>query len=196
MTRNTERLVLLWAATGVALAGCSYSQPSLHKAPVRDAKPAPVYQAPGPAAVPDGRAAVPAPAPAPPPAAAPPPAPAEPPPAPPAQAAAESLPNTIYFQPDVYRVAPEYRGMLEEHAKRLKADPSLRLRVEAHADPEGGADYNRALTEKRAETVVKALRGLGVDARQLEVRALGAERSDRATSSDWSRARRVELIYQ
>lgn len=192
MTRNLERLVLLWAATGVALAGCSYSQPSLHKAPVREAKPAPVYQAPGPAAVPDGRAAAPAPAPAP----APPPAPAEPPPPAPAAPLAENLPNVIYFEPDVYRVAPQYRPMLEEHAKRLKADPALRLRVEAHADPEGGADYNRALTEKRAETVIKALRGLGVDARQLQARALGAGRLDRNATADWSRYRRVELVYE
>jgi peptidoglycan-associated lipoprotein len=192
MKKTAERMVLLWAATGLALGACSYSQPSLHKAPVREAKPAPVNQGPSPAAVPDGRNAAPAPAVAP----APPP-PAEPPPPAPAPAAAtEELPSVIYFDPDVYRVAPQYRPLLEEHARRLKADPSKRLRVEAHADPEGGADYNRALSEKRAETVIKALRGLGVDARQLEARAHGAGRADRSASSDWARYRRVELVYE
>jgi peptidoglycan-associated lipoprotein len=223
MKKTAERMVLLWAATGLALGACSYSQPSLHKAPVREAKPAPVNQGPSPAAVPDGRNAAPAPAPAPapppPPAEPPPPAPVPdgrnpppapapapaPPPPPPAEppapaptpgAATEEPPSVIYFDPDVYRVAPQYRPLLEEHARRLKADPSKRLRVEAHADPEGGADYNRALSEKRAETVIKALRGLGVDARQLEARAHGAGRADRSASSDWARYRRVELVYE
>jgi peptidoglycan-associated lipoprotein len=188
-------MVLLWAATGIALGACSYSQPSKHKAPVREAKPAPVYQGPDVVATREPRAAPPPPvaveAPPPPAAPAPPPATA---PAP--AAAAPEPPGVIYFEPDVYRIAPQYRPLLEEHARRLKADPALRLRVEAHADPEGGADYNRALTEKRAETVVKALRALGVDPRQVETRAYGAGGAERADPSDWARYRRVELVMQ
>jgi peptidoglycan-associated lipoprotein len=185
-------MVLLWAATGLALGACSYSQPSMHKAPVREAKPAPVYQGPEVVVTREPRAAPPPPVavePAPPPAPAPVAAPAAAPPPP-------QPPGVIYFEPDVYRIAPQYRPMLEEHARRLKADPALRLRVEAHADPEGGADYNRALTEKRAETVVKALRALGVDPRQLEARAHGAGRAEPSDPSDWARSRRVELVVQ
>jgi outer membrane protein OmpA-like peptidoglycan-associated protein len=196
MTRNAERVVLLSMVAGGMLGACSYSQPTLHKAPVREVQPSPAPRPAGPVAVPDGRsaAAPPAPAPAPPPPPPPPPA-AEEPPALPA-APAEQPGGVIYFDSDVFRVSPQYRPMLEDHARRLKADPSRRLRIEAYADPEGGADYNRALSEKRAETVMKMLRSMGVSARQLDVRAHGAGRVDASDPAAWSRSRRVELVYQ
>jgi peptidoglycan-associated lipoprotein len=194
MKNNAEETSLVAVLAAAVLAACSYSQPTLHKAPVREAQPSPAPRKPEPVAVPDGRAAPPPP----PVAAAPAPAPVlvpAPEPSPPA-APAEEPGNVIYFDPDVFRVAPEYRPMLEAHAKRLKADPSKRLRIEAHADPEGGSDYNRALTEKRAETVMKMLRSMGVDARQLEVKAFGAGKGGPRDASAWARHRRVELVYQ
>ena len=198
MTKNAERVVLLSMMAAGVLAACSYSQPTLHKAPVREVQPSPAPRPVSPVAVPDGRAAAAPPAPAPaapsPPPPPPPPA-AESPPAPPA-APAEAPGSVIYFESDVFRVAPKYRPMLEEHARRLKADPSRRLRIEAYADPEGGTEYNRALTEKRAETVMKMLRSMGVPARQLDVRAHGAGRADASDPAAWSRYRRVELVYQ
>jgi outer membrane protein OmpA-like peptidoglycan-associated protein len=195
MRNNAERAVLLSMMASGLLAACSYSQPTLHKAPVREVQPSPAPRPPTPMAVPDGRSAAPPPAPAP--AAAPPPPPPPPAaePAPPAAPVDEPA-GVIYFDSDVFRVAPQYRPMLEEYARRLKADPSRRLRIEAHADPEGGSDYNRALSEKRAETVMKTLRSMGVSARQLEVRAHGAGRANGSDRANWSRNRRVELVYQ
>ena len=195
MTKNAERVVLLSMMAAGVLAACSYSQPTLHKAPVREVQPSPAPRPASPVAVPDGRAAAAPPAPAPAPAPPPPPPPAVEEPAAPA-APPEAPAGVIYFESDVFRVAPQYRPMLEEHARRLKADPARRLRIEAFADPEGGADYNRALTEKRAETVMKMLRSMGVPARQLDVRAHGAGRADASDPAAWSRYRRVELVYQ
>jgi peptidoglycan-associated lipoprotein len=185
-------------AAGI-LGGCSYSRPKLYKAPVLSARKAPTPREAPPVAVtvPPAQAAVPAPK-------ATPPAPPAPPfaaapttaaaPAPAPVAAASELPAVIYYESDVYEIAPQYRAMLQAHAARLKADPSLRLRVEAHADPEGGTDYNRALTEMRARTVVKVLRDFGVDPGQVEIRAFGASEDDDRAS--WGQHRRVELVYR
>lgn len=127
-------------------------------------------------------------------------APAEPQPntAPAPPAFIEDLPNVIYFDTDAFTIKPEYRALLELHARNLKADPNRRLLVRGHADVRGAADYNLALAEKRADTVVKLLGSLGVERARLEPLAYGEQRSAGrdADSVDLARSRRVELIYR
>jgi peptidoglycan-associated lipoprotein len=85
--------------------------------------------------------------------------------------------------------------MLEGHARALKADPARRLVVEGHADDRGGAEYNLALGQKRAEAVVKALRALGADEGQLEAVSFGDTRpvDPARTFEAWAKNRRAEL---
>lgn len=63
---------------------------------------------------------------------------------------------------------PAAATVLEGHALALKADPTRALVVEGHADERGGAEYNLALGQKRAEAVVKTLLMLGAKESQLE----------------------------
>jgi peptidoglycan-associated lipoprotein len=109
----------------------------------------------------------------------------------------QRLPSVIYFEFDGYKLTPEHRELLKRYAKQLKADPMLRLRVQAHADPTGPQDYNDALAEKRADTVVRNLIAQGVPARQLEPVAFGAKRPVNGGASDsLAKSRRVELVYR
>jgi outer membrane protein OmpA-like peptidoglycan-associated protein len=104
------------------------------------------------------------------------------------EAAPLALPRVLTFDTDVYKLTAEHRRLLARHAENLRADRRLRLVVEANADDAKGApDYDQALADKRAETVIKVLVSLGVEPYQLEARAVGKPRA---------KARRVELIYR
>jgi len=106
--------------------------------------------------------------------------------------------NVIYFEHDAYKVDDGYRGLLEAHAQRMRSHPSLRLRLEATTDRQGPLDYNRALSRKRAETVMKELIALGVPAERIEIAGLGEARHAAHGASNGAGAtdRRVELIYR
>lgn len=106
--------------------------------------------------------------------------------------------RVLFFEPDAYKLAPRYRPTLEAHARKLKASPSLRLVIESYTDSRGAADYNLALSKKRAETVAKQLVAMGVARHRIELvhhgerGAVEGARNDVATAAD----RRVELRYR
>lgn len=108
------------------------------------------------------------------------------------------LPTAIYYENDAYLVAPEFRPLLAQHARNLKADPKLRMQVVAYTDAKGPVDYNRALAQMRASTVIKALAEMGVDRSQLEPQARGIDRANAraADPAAEARSRRVELVYR
>lgn len=113
-------------------------------------------------------------------------------------AAAEGVPNIVYFDYDSYVIKNEFRPIIEQHAKLLNADRQKRLVIEGHTDERGGREYNLALGQKRAEAVRKALSAVGVPEGQVEAVSFGEEKP-RATGSDeasWAENRRADLVYQ
>jgi peptidoglycan-associated lipoprotein len=101
----------------------------------------------------------------------------------------------VYFDFDSYVVKDEYRPVVESQAKRLAADKKKQVVVEGHTDERGGSEYNLALGQRRAESVVRALALLGVQETQLEAVSYGKERPA-VTGSDeaaWAKNRRAEL---
>jgi peptidoglycan-associated lipoprotein len=85
-------------------------------------------------------------------------------PTPPTQERVVAAPakNSVYFDFDAYTVKPEFKVILEEHAKYLRANPSLKARVEGNADERGSKEYNHVLGKRRAEAVSQVLRQNGV----------------------------------
>ncbi len=65
----------------------------------------------------------------------------------------------ITFQTGSAELSPETRAALDEVGKALKSDrlAGFSFRIEGHADPRGGADYNLRLSEDRAQSVVAYL---------------------------------------
>lgn len=163
---------------------------------------APVVPAAAPApAAPAAQPAVPAPAPATP--ATPAPAPAATPVQPMALPAhldpksEISLQRSIFFDFDQQTIKPEFVSVVERHGRYLQANPALAVRLEGHADERGSAEYNLALGQRRAESVRKALRVVGVKDSQMEALSWGEERP-RATGHDeaaWAQNRRVDIQY-
>lgn len=105
----------------------------------------------------------------------------------------------IYFDFDHDAVKPDSKPTLDEIAKLLRNDPSLRLAVVGHTDAKGTADYNADLSRRRAANVVAALtRDYDVDPARLQSRGAGASEPVASNDTDEGRAknRRVELVRQ
>ncbi len=155
-----------------------------------------------PAAAPKPVAAAPAPAPAPAPAAAPKPA---------AQSTITSvaLPDyldpknplsrdrSVYFDFDDFSIKTQYQDLITRHGSYLASHPGVAIKVEGNCDERGSAEYNLALGQKRAQSVVNALKVLGVKDNQMEAISWGEEHP-RATGHDetaWAENRRADLDY-
>lgn len=63
----------------------------------------------------------------------------------------------IYFDTDKAELKAESDGALNEIAKLLAAQPKLQVLIVGHTDNVGALDYNRTLSERRAQSVVDAL---------------------------------------
>ncbi|MEO8156134.1 MAG: peptidoglycan-associated lipoprotein Pal [Rhizobacter sp.] len=110
-------------------------------------------------------------------------------------AASAEMSRVVYFDYDSFVIKDEFRPVVETQAKALSSDRGRKLQVEGHTDERGGSEYNLALGQKRAESVTKALKLLGVNDTQVEAVSFGKERpavqgSDEAA---WAKNRRAEL---
>ena len=106
--------------------------------------------------------------------------------------------SSVYFEYDRDEIKPEFRGVVEEHAKYLRANPTLRVRIEGNADERGSREYNVALGQRRAETVMKALGLLGVPASRMEAISYGEEKPRRTghDEASWAENRRDDVVLE
>lgn len=81
--------------------------------------------------------------------------------------------NIVYFGFDKYDISSDYANLLDAHAAFLRANPSVRITVEGHADERGTPEYNIALGERRANAVKMYLQGKGVSDDQLKIVSFG-----------------------
>jgi peptidoglycan-associated lipoprotein len=103
--------------------------------------------------------------------------------------------RSVYYEFDKYDVKPEYRTLVESHARWLKANPKAKLVIEGNADERGSREYNVALGQRRAESVTKMLMLLGAKADQIEAVSWGEEkpRSGGHDETSWSENRRADF---
>jgi outer membrane protein OmpA-like peptidoglycan-associated protein len=93
-------------------------------------------------------------------------------------------------------IRPESFSILDQVALTLKANPQLsRVRVEGHTDDRGSDEYNRDLSQRRSESVMRYLVQKGVDAKRLEAIGYGEARPLIPEQTEEARAknRRVEF---
>ncbi len=105
----------------------------------------------------------------------------------------------IYFDTGRAEVKPESKGQLDEMAKLLNGDKSLKVVIVGHTDNQGSADANVALSQRRADAVVAALVSTyKVDAARLRARGVASFAPVATNRTEVGRAknRRVELVEQ
>ncbi len=105
--------------------------------------------------------------------------------------------RSVYFDYDQYVVKPDASGLIEMHGKFLAANPTVAIKIEGNTDEQGGAEYNLALGQKRAESVRKALAVSGVSASQMEAVSFGKEKPKAAGHDEaaYAENRRADLAY-
>lgn len=105
----------------------------------------------------------------------------------------------IYFDTDKAEIKPESKPTLDEIAKLLRLNPTLRLYVVGHTDATGTLEYNMELSRRRAEAVVNTLVFYyGIDPKRLKAFGVGplAPVATNDTEEGRAKNRRVELVKQ
>jgi outer membrane protein OmpA-like peptidoglycan-associated protein len=102
----------------------------------------------------------------------------------------------VYFDTDKTDVKPDSSATLDEVASLLKIDRSLKLEISGHTDNSGDKAHNMALSQGRANAVVKLLVSkYGIDAKRLIAKGYGDTKPVAPNTTDDGKAknRRVEL---
>ena len=102
----------------------------------------------------------------------------------------------VQFDLDKSVLRADALGTLTTALKALNDAPALHLHIEGYTSPEGSADYNMALGQRRAVAVRDYLTKHGIDSSRLTVTSYGEERLKYDTSQEATRAlnRRAALI--
>lgn len=103
----------------------------------------------------------------------------------------------VFFDTNRTEVKPESKPALDEVAKLMKDDPTLKVLVVGHTDTVGGFEPNRSLSELRAAAVVRELKGkYGINGERLFSFGVSyaAPAATNATEEGRAQNRRVELV--
>lgn len=101
----------------------------------------------------------------------------------------------VYFGYDSADIDTAGQGVISNYGRYLTGSSSAKVRLEGHTDARGSAEYNIALGERRAQTVARELKSLGVTDAQLSVISYGKERPAVPGDSEeaFAKNRRVEI---
>lgn len=104
----------------------------------------------------------------------------------------------VYFDFDRSTLRPDALRLLDDAVAKLQAEPTKNLIIEGHTCNIGTAEYNLALGERRAKSVLDYLASRGVPASRLETRSYGEERPkyDNAREETRRLNRRAALVVK
>jgi peptidoglycan-associated lipoprotein len=102
----------------------------------------------------------------------------------------------VNFDYDKYDLTPEAREILANHARLLKENQQVKLKIEGHCDERGTIEYNLALGERRADAVKTYLVNYGIDTYRLSTISYGKEHplDTRSTPEAWAKNRRAAFV--
>lgn len=102
----------------------------------------------------------------------------------------------INFDTDKATLKPDGLKLVEEIFILLSNNPTLKLSIEGHTDNTGSVARNKQLSSERANTVMYALAGKGIDIKRLKAIGFGSEKPISPNDTDENKAknRRVELV--
>ncbi len=105
--------------------------------------------------------------------------------------------STIYFNPASATLdLPRSRRAIRAVVQVMHENPGIKVEVRGHTDNQGEPAANRQLSLKRAQAVVDAMVGMGIDRDRLEAKGFGETRpiADNKTAAGREANRRVEFV--
>jgi len=104
--------------------------------------------------------------------------------------------HDILFDLDRAILQPKSTKQLQDVVTLLKDQPDLKIEVQGHTDDQGEVEYNRDLSQRRAEAVVAYLGLFGIDTDRLVPKGFGESKPVMENTTEEGRAknRRVELV--
>lgn len=110
--------------------------------------------------------------------------------------ARQILEQRVHFEYDQSRITAEAEGILRQKVGILRASPQVRIRLEGHADERGSVEYNQALGNRRAQSVLDFFVTAGLPASNFQTTSFGEERPIAMGSNEaaWAQNRRVEFV--
>lgn len=104
--------------------------------------------------------------------------------------------NGIKFDSGKATLKPESMGVINQIASMMQKYPEIKLSVEGHTDSDGDAEFNKNLSEQRAETVMNKLIAMGINSDRLSSSGMGEDVPITDNSSPEGKAnnRRVEFV--
>ena len=104
--------------------------------------------------------------------------------------------NNILFETGKATLKPESMAEIQKVADYMKKNPTARFEVQGHTDNQGSDAINDPLSQQRAESVVKALEGMGCDPFNMRAVGKGSHEpvADNKTDEGRAKNRRVEFI--
>src|SRR6478736_5043899 len=102
----------------------------------------------------------------------------------------------IHFETNKDKIRPESYPVLNAVADVLAKNPKITLEVQGHTDNKGAAAYNKDLSKRRAQSVLKYLTAQGVTNSRLTAQGYGMERPlvDNSTADNRALNRRVQFV--
>ncbi|MDX2195647.1 MAG: OmpA family protein [Cytophagales bacterium] len=101
--------------------------------------------------------------------------------------------TNIFFSPDKYEITSESMPELERLAEFINNTPEYYYEISGHTDHTGTAEYNKTLSEQRANAVKKYLLKLGCDESRLQAVGYGNTRPATTNRQLLELNRRVEF---
>ena len=109
---------------------------------------------------------------------------------------ADGVPDRVFFSTNKSELTSAATTTLGKQATYLKANPTLNVVLEGHADERGTREYNLALGERRAIAAKNYLISNGVAANRIKVLSYGKEKPANPASNvlAWSQNRRTVTV--
>lgn len=79
----------------------------------------------------------------------------------------------VYFETDSFKILPQSEPELQKLVTFLKNNSGLKVEIQGHTDDTGTAEFNKTLSEKRAQSVVDYLVENGINSQRLNSAGFG-----------------------
>jgi|AntRauTorcE11898_2_1112593.scaffolds.fasta_scaffold07735_2 outer membrane protein OmpA-like peptidoglycan-associated protein/Tol biopolymer transport system component len=108
---------------------------------------------------------------------------------------AKSVLNNIFFAFDSDSLKPESLPELKKLRQFLAVNDDVKIRIEGHTDNMGGEEYNKELSQQRADAVKDYLRKHGIAEERLQTKGFGESqpRAGNETAEGRAKNRRTEI---